>query len=98
VRDLQIAIESAISQVPIAMDTWANRSMIKDFEINDVNDFVYGYVMGFISNAFHYIVFISEGRRPTEEEVKESERIVSESLKRIRQSISRERYRIRMSR
>lgn len=98
VSNLQSAIESAISNIPMAMEHWGNHSALKAFEIGDVNDFVYGYVMGFISNAFFYIVFISEGRSPTQEELAESEKIISESRQRIREKISRERYRIRMSR
>jgi hypothetical protein len=80
------------------MDRWGNHSSIKAFAINDINDFIYGYVMGSISNAFFYIIFISEGRSPSSEELSECESIISESRTRIRETISRERYRIRMSR
>jgi hypothetical protein len=80
------------------MDRWVKHSSLKAFDINDVNDFVYGYVAGSISNAFFYIIFISEGRSPTREEIADSEKIISESHPRIREMISRERYRIRMSR
>jgi hypothetical protein len=94
---LQTAIQSAISNISIAMEQWGDRTMLKTHEINDVNDFVYGYVMGLISNAFFYIIFISEGRSPSQEEIAESKKIISEWNPKIRRTISIERYRIRMN-
>lgn len=94
---LQDAIQSAISNIPLAMEQWADREVLKAYEIKDINDFVYGYVLGLISNSFFYIIFISEGRNPSKEEIDESKRIISEWRPKILRTISKERYRIRMN-
>jgi len=96
IANLQAAIDSALSNIPIIMDEWGDRSMSKSHDINDLSDFVYGYILGTVSNAFYYIIFISEGRTPSRQEVAESRKIISDWRPKIREIISRERYRIRM--
>jgi len=97
VASLQTAIESAISNISMVMEEWSHRDIVKMNEIDNINDFVYGYIMGLASNAFFYIIFISEGRTPSKDELAESKMILSEWIPKIRRTISIERYRIRMS-
>jgi hypothetical protein len=96
VANLHAAIESAVSRIPITMDEWGERSNLKKHGINDVSDFVFGYIVGLISNSFFYIMYISEGRHPTIEEVAESKKIISEWVPRIEQAILIERHRLRI--
>ena len=80
------------------MEEWGERNTLKSHGINDVNDFVFGYVIGLISNAFYYIIYISEGRSPSNVEVGESKKIISEWTPKISQTISIERHRLRIHR
>lgn len=96
VTSLHAAIESAISRIPMTMEEWGERNTLKRHGINDVSDFVFGYIIGLISNSFFYITYISEGRSPTIGEVEESKKIISEWLPKIEQAISIERHRLRI--
>jgi len=89
---LGAAINSAISNIPNLLDKWYQTSSIRKYQIESVNEFVYGYVVGFVSNAFHNIIFISEGRIATLDEAQEAEEIISRRLGDIRDIIQRERY------
>lgn len=96
VTSLHAAIESAVSRIPMTMDEWGERNNLKKYGINDVSDFVFGYIVGLISNSFFYIMYISEGRNPSIEEVAESKKIISEWIPKIEQTISVERHRLRI--
>jgi hypothetical protein len=89
---LELAIQSALSRIPMVNDEWHQRKFIKEYEINDPDDFIYGYAIGFIANAFHNLVFISQGRSPTEDEKREAQRIVLHRAQEIRNAISLRRY------
>jgi len=89
---LGASIKSAISNIPNLLDKWCQTSCVKKYQIESVNEFVYGYVIGFVSNAFHNIIFISEGRIATLDETQEAEEMISRQLCDIKDLIMRERY------
>ena len=89
---LEASINSAISNIPHVLDKWNQSSNIKRYQIDDINEFVYGLMVGFISNAFSNIIFISEGRVATREETSESEEMILRRLPEIRSTIRKEIY------
>jgi hypothetical protein len=89
---LSASIKSAISNIPNLLDKWSQSSSIRKYQIESINEFVYGYVIGLVSNSFHNIIFISEGRIATPDEIQEAEEMTSRQLHDIRDLIMRERY------
>jgi hypothetical protein len=89
---LEASINSAISNIPSLLDKWNKTSTIRKYQIEDINEFVYGHMVGFISNAFHNIIFISEGRIATREEVQEAEDMIFRQIPEIKNTIGRESY------
>ena len=89
---LEASINSAISNVPNVLDRWNQTSSIKKYQIEDINEFVYGHMVGFISNAFHNIIFITEGRIATHEEIHEADETISRRVPEIKNAIGRECY------
>lgn len=89
---LEASINSAISNIPSLLDKWNQTSSIRKYQIEDINEFVYGHMVGFISNAFHNIIFISEGRIATREEVQEAEDMIFRQIPEIKNTIGRESY------
>lgn len=92
---LEQAIQSALSRIPLLNDEWHQRKFLKEYEINDPNDFVYGYALGFIANAFHNAIYLSQGRSPTEDETLEAQKIVFQRCAEIRIAIALRRYQLR---
>lgn len=84
---LEAAVQSAISRIPETIQTWRKREALKKYEIKDTNEFIYGYVLGFISNAFYNIMFISEGRVPRAEEYVEANAIIAKHVSQIKEAI-----------
>src|SRR5919197_476467 len=87
---LEASINSAISNIPNLLDKWNQTSSTKKYQIEDINEFLYGHMVGIISNAFHNIIFISEGRVATGGEAQEAEEIISRRLPEIRSTIKNE--------
>jgi hypothetical protein len=89
---LEASINSAVSNIPNLLDKWNQTSYIRKYEIENINEFVYGHVVGFISNAFHNIMFISEGRIATRDDWQEAEAMIFRRLPEIKNTIGREIY------
>jgi hypothetical protein len=89
---LESSINSAISNIPNFLDKWNRTSAFKKYQIEDFNEFLYGYILGIISNSLHNIIFISEGRMVTREENLEAEEMILRRLPEIRNSILTEIY------
>jgi hypothetical protein len=89
------AIQSALSRIPLLNDEWNQRKFVKQYEIKDPNDFIYGYALGFIANAFNNTIYLSEGRSPTEDETKEAQKITFQRCAEIRDAIALRRYQLR---
>lgn len=89
---LEASINSAISNISNILDNWDQVSAIKKYQIENINEFLYGHTVGMITNAFNNIIFISEGAVTTREQAKEAEEIISRRLHEIRNAIVRERY------
>lgn len=89
---LEASINSAISNVPTVLDRLNHTSSIKKYQIENINEFVYGHMVGLISNAFHNIIFISEGRIATREEIQEADETIFRRLPELKNAIGRECY------
>ena len=89
---LESSISSAISNIPNLLDKWNQTSYIRKYQIENINEFVYGHVVGSISNAFHNIIFISEGRIATRDDWQEAEGMIFRRLPEIKNTIGREIY------
>lgn len=89
---LEASINSAISNIPNVLDRLNQTSSIKKYQIENINEFVYGHIVGFISNAFHNIIFITEGRIATREEIQDAEETIFSRLPEIKNAIGRESY------
>lgn len=92
---LEQAIQSALSRIPLLNDEWNQRKFIKQYEIKDPNDFIYGYALGFIANAFNNAIYLSQGRSPTDDETKEAQKITFQRCAEIRDAIALRRYQLR---
>lgn len=89
---LDSSIASAISNIPIFLDKWIQPQFISKYQITELKEFLYGHVIGIITNSFHNIIFISEGRLATTAETQEAEEILSRRLSEIRSKIGNEIY------
>ena len=89
---LDSSISSAISNIPSLLDKWNQRSIIKKYQVVDITEFIYGHVLGVISNSLYNIIFITEGRMPTSDETLEAEEIILRRLPEIRNLIVTEIY------
>jgi hypothetical protein len=89
---LDSSISSAISNIPILMDKWNQERYIRNYQINDLREFLYGHILGIVSNSLYNIIFISEGRATTSSEIQEAEEVISRRLPEIRNSIGKEVY------
>lgn len=89
---LDSSISSAISNIPNLLDRWNQRSIIRKYQVVDISEFLYGHVLGIISNSLYNIIFISEGRMPTRDETLEAEGVILRRLSEIRNSIVTEIY------
>lgn len=86
------SINSAISNIPTLLDKCNQTSYIRKYQIEDINEFVYGHMVGFISNAFYNIIFITEGRIATHEETQEAEEMIFRRLSEIKNRLGTEKY------
>jgi hypothetical protein len=68
---------------------------MRKHEIREIDDFIYGYALGCISNAFSNLIVVSEGRVPTLQEKEEAKAIVYKRTLEIRNAISLTRYHTR---
>jgi hypothetical protein len=89
---LEASINSALSNIPNMLDKWNQTQVARKYQIEDMNEFVYGHILGLISSAFQNIIFISEGRIATREELEESDGMISMRLPEIRNAIKNEIY------
>jgi hypothetical protein len=89
---LGASINSAISNIPILLEKWYQTSSGRKYQIENINEFIYGYVVGSVSNAFYNIILISEGRIATRDETEEADEMIFKQLREIKDLIMQECY------
>ncbi len=84
---LEEIIDNEVKFVPDLVTQWRNSEAKTQYQITNIEDFVYGYTLSSIQGQFANLIMTVERRLPTDEEIDESKFIVFKRLPELRNAI-----------